>query len=226
MDENGLILLIENDETELKINKRLLMDEGYTVLAAGCLAEARAILETYSPDLVVLETTLPDGDGLAFMPELKRYCQSPVIFLTTKTGREDRLACLNAGGNDYISKPYDTNEFLARVKNFIELRRSIQNAPDYIAVGALRLDTVARQAYLSGEDMGLYPKEFDLLYLLASNENKPLSLKYVYERVWGQSINENAGAVKTAVSRLRAKLKDAGYVIDTRRGEGYCFKHK
>ena len=226
VNENGFILLIENDETELAANRRLLTGAGYAVLAEYSLAGARKILETLTPDLIILETALPDGDGPAFMPELKRLCPAPVIFLTARAAREDRLAGLSAGGNDYIIKPFDREEFLARVKNFINLSRDMKNTPDYISVGALRLDTVARQAFLNGEDMGLYPKEFDLLYLLASNENRPLSLKYVYERVWGQSINENAGAVKTAVSRLRTKLSAAGFLIETKRGAGYCFKCK
>ena len=223
MNGEGLILVIENDMLKLESNKATLTRDGYTVLTAATLAEARAHLAYNTPDAVVLDVSLPDGSGIDFLAELRKNYYAPVLFLTTKNSHSDCLAALAAGGNDYIYKPYDVDELCARIKNFVALQRSIRELSDVINLGPLRLDTIARQAFLHGDDMGLCPKEFDLLRLFASNVNRPMSLVEIYEKVWGQPLNNDMGAFKTTVSRLRAKLKDFGYAIETRRGAGYCF---
>ena len=121
MTEKGIVLLLEDAPKILDINRRILEKEGLMVLTAKTIAEARERIKIAVPDVAVLDIMLPDGCGLDFISELREVCDAPTLFLTAKSEREDVLAGLSAGGNDYISKPYDIDEFRARVMGFIQL---------------------------------------------------------------------------------------------------------
>ena len=223
MNEKGLILIVEDNAGVLDANVQVLSGDGHSVMTAGTLASARRRLKIASPDLVVLDVMLPDGDGIDFMPELRESCSAPVLFLTGRDKPEDRLAGLVAGGNDYIIKPYDINEFRLRVRNFLSFARAAQKPVGTLATGSLKLDMVAQQAFLDGEDMCLAPKEFALLHLFVTNEDKVMNVETLYEKVWGQSMVEDSQAVRKAISRLRSKLEESEFLIAMQRGAGYSF---
>jgi len=126
MDEKGIVLLLEDNKKILDLNRRMLEKEGIVVLAAKTLAEARERIKIAVPDVAVLDIMLPDGSGLDFLSELRRHCNAPALFLTAKAERDDVLEGLTAGGNDYITKPYDIDEFRARVMGFLRLVESIR----------------------------------------------------------------------------------------------------
>ena len=220
---SGVILMVEDNLDILDANRQILAYDGYTILTATTLAGARDLLKVASPDVVVLDITLPDGDGLDFLPELRLSCSAPVLFLTARDKPEERLAGLSAGGNDYITKPYDIDEFRVRVKNFISLLREARGSATHMTIGSLRLDVVARQAFLSDANLGLAPKEFTLLHIFAKNAGKILSAEHLFEMTWGQSMYGDTYSVKKAVSKLRAKLRGSEFAISTHRGSGYCF---
>jgi DNA-binding response OmpR family regulator len=121
MTKKGIVLLVEDDAKILEINRRVLEREGLLVLTAKTLGKARERLKLAIPDVAVLDIMLPDGSGLDFLSELRRVCQSPVLFLTAKAEHDDVLAGLSSGGNDYITKPYDIDEFRMRVLGFLRL---------------------------------------------------------------------------------------------------------
>ena len=121
MDEKGIVLLLEDNQKILDINRRILEQAGAMVLTAKTIAEARERVQIALPDVAVLDIMLPDGSGLDFLSELREICDAPALFLTAKTEREDVIAGLTAGGNDYITKPYDIDEFRARVMGFLRL---------------------------------------------------------------------------------------------------------
>lgn len=221
-EASGLILLIEDNVAILDANMQALAREGYTVLSATTLAGARELLKTTAPDVIVLDIMLPDGDGLEFMPELRGYCSAPVLFLTAKDKPGERLAGLVAGGNDYITKPYDIAEFRVRVGNFISLLHDARSTTANLTLGSIVLDMVSRQAFIDGENLGLSPKEFTLLQLFVRNKDQVLGAEYLYEKAWGQPMYGDTYSVKKAVSKLRAKLDESGFVISTHRGSGYC----
>jgi DNA-binding response OmpR family regulator len=225
MEDNpvGVVLLVEDNIDILYANMQALVHDGYTVLTATTLAGAREILKTTAPDVVVLDIMLPDGDGLSFLPELRSVCNAPVLYLTAKDKPEERLAGLLAGGNDYITKPYDIAEFRVRVKNFISLLRDAHSATTNLTLGSVTLDMVARQAFINDENMGLAPKEFALLHIFVTNIDKVLSTEYLYEKAWGQAMFGDDYPVKKTVSRLRTKLDESEFIISTHRGVGYCF---
>jgi DNA-binding response OmpR family regulator len=126
MSNKGIVLLLEDNPKILDINRRLLEKEGLIVLTATTLQEARERLKIAVPDVAVLDIMLPDGSGLDFLSELRESCNIPALFLTAKTERADVIAGLTAGGNDYITKPYDIDEFRARVLGIFQLIDSVK----------------------------------------------------------------------------------------------------
>lgn len=202
-------------------NERMLKRRGYEVITALTLAQARIAICAQMPDLFVLDIMLPDGSGLDFMAELRKYSQTPILLLTGLTTPEDIVRGLTAGGDDYLAKPYDFGVLLARVE---ALLRRAQQVPEYIHKGRLRLDVTADVATLDGDDLLLSQKEFSLLLIFLQNEERFISAEYLYEKVWKQAMAGNSNTLKTTINRLREKIKSSGYRIAWSRGEGYCFE--
>jgi len=221
MANNGIILLVEDNQKILDLNRRMLEKEGLMVLIAKTLEEARERIRIAVPDVAVLDIMLPDGSGLDFLSELREVCGAPVLFLTAKAERADVIAGLTAGGNDYITKPYDIDELRERVVNFLRFAR---RPPPRVKLGALELDVATSMALLNGKDLSLSPKEFSLLRLFAQNEGSTMSVESVYEQVWKTVLVDDTQAIRSSVSRLRTKLTGSGYTIVSQRNEGYCFE--
>ena len=215
------ILLVEDNEQIMQGNERMLKRRGYEVITALTLAQARIAICAQMPDLFVLDIMLPDGSGLDFMAELRKYSQTPILLLTGLTTPEYIVRGLTAGGDDYLAKPYDFGVLLARVE---ALLRRAQQVPEYIHKGRLRLDVTADVATLDGDDLLLSQKEFSLLLIFLQNEERFISAEYLYEKVWKQAMAGNSNTLKTTINRLREKIKSSGYRIAWSRGEGYCFE--
>lgn len=131
MDETGTVLLVEDNEAILRINRRILERSGFTVLCAETLAEARRLLEAHRPDVYVLDINLPDGNGLDFCAEIQETTAAPVLFLTALDAQHEIVRGLAAGGADFITKPCDVNEFVERVRRQIrQVRRLEQEGAD------------------------------------------------------------------------------------------------
>lgn len=209
MKETGTILLVEDDANIQRINRRILEREGFVVLCAGTLKEAEAVLNGHKPDALVLDIMLPDGNGLEFCEKIRPYTPAPVLFLTALDERDEIIEGLVAGGNDYITKPYDVNEFAARVKAQLRLARMNRQASEKaktLTRGPLVLDIVALRAFLGGEDMLLSAREFSVLLFLLKNEGKTLSAEEIYKGAWDQPMTGNASALWKCISRLKNKL--------------------
>lgn len=217
------ILLVEDNEQIMKGNERMLKRRGYEVVTALTLAQASKAIEIQMPDLFVLDIMLPDGSGLDFMQELRKYSQVPVLLLTGLTTPEDIVRGLTAGGDDYLPKPYDFGVLLARVE---ALLRRAQQVPECIHKGRLCLDVTANVATLDGVDLLLSQKEFALLLIFVQNEERFISAQYLYEKVWKQPMAGDGNALKSALKRLRAKLEGSGYCIALSKGEGYQFERE
>ena len=222
-NEQKTILLVEDNKDLSEINRRALVAEGYSVKTAFTLAQARNILQTVSPEVILLDVALPDGDGMDFCGEIRQSTDAHILFLTSRTEHEDKLKGLGVGGDDYITKPYKLDELLARV-NAAMRRREIGNAAKNLVKGALTLNLVASQAFVNGEDILLTPKEFSLLHLLAEHEGQSISSERLYEKVWNAPTGDDVRTVKFQIYNLRRKLENSGYTIVSTRGEGYCFE--
>lgn len=217
------ILLVEDNEQIMHGNERMLKRRGYEVITALTLAEARTALQAQMPDLLVLDIMLPDGNGLDFIAELRKYSQTPVLLLTGLTAAEDVVRGLTAGGDDYLPKPYDFDVLLARVE---ALLRRAQQVPERIQKGRLCLDVTADVATLDGVDLLLSQKEFSLLLIFVQNEERYISSEYLYEKVWKQPMAGDSNALRSTLKRLRAKLEGSGYCIALSKGEGYQFERE
>ena len=219
------ILLIEDNEQILRGNKQLLEWEGYEVSTAETLNEARSILSSKELDLIVLDLMLPDGNGLDFIRELrnsKNYIV-PILILTGLNTNADIVRGLSTGGDDYLTKPYDFPVLLARIAAII---RRAERVPEAIAKDGLSLNLTSNVASLNGKNLLLAQKEFALLLIFFQNEERYISADYLYEKVWQAPMTGDSQALKSAISRLREKLKGSSFNIIWVRGEGYSLVKK
>lgn len=204
----AVILLVEDNVDILKINRAALQMRGYRVLSAASVAEARALMEADQPDLAVLDIMLPDGSGLDFCQELRQDTTAlPVLFLTALAEKEDLLAGLRQGGDDYLVKPYDLDILIARIEALLrrtEMERDRQ--PQDLVRGPLRLNLQWQKAYQDGQDLQLTPREFALLLYFLRNVGKGFDAQALYAAVWGGDPNGDVRTVKVHVYSLRKKL--------------------
>lgn len=229
MDDNGYVLLVEDDKNILRTNRRILEREGFTVMCAETLQAARLLLEARQPDVLVLDIMLPDGSGLEFCQEVRPALTAPVLFLTALDEQHEIIEGLVAGGNDYITKPYRVEELLARVRAQLRLVRMNRQALENVRTltrGPLMLDVVALRAFLDGEDMQLSAREFSVLLFLLKNEGKTLSAEEIYQGAWNQPLAGNTGALWKCISRLKNKLaaSEGNVSLMNFRNKGYLLE--
>jgi len=228
-EQNPLILMVEDDAELARLNARFLKYHGYGVVVANSVKEARVAFGKAVPDLFVLDVELPDGDGFSLSEELRKDTDAPIIFLSGKSETKDKVKGLNAYGDYYLTKPFDSDEFLAVIKS--QLRRMEQTRKkifeaSVITKGSLTLKIDERKAYVKGRDAELTPKEFAVLLLLMQNENKEISCDQIYESVWGAKMNGDPQPIRLHISRLKKKLGEenaADFNIFTEYGRGYTF---
>ncbi|GAU78289.1 response regulator transcription factor [Fusibacter sp. 3D3] len=218
-----LILLVEDNEKIMRGNQRLFGLEGFETMAALTLCAARTSIVARKPDAVILDIMLPDGSGLDFMQELRtgEHTGIPILLLTGLTTPEDIIRGLTAGGDDYLTKPYDFSILLARVE---ALLRRAQRVPETITKDRFTLDMTASVAMLDGVDLLLTQKEFALLLIFIQNPVRFIDGEYLYEKVWHKPQMADANALKSTIKRLRSKMEGSGWQISWSRGEGYCLE--
>jgi len=228
-ESKALILIVEDDIDLANLNARSLKRAGYDVLIANTAAEARSLASGNEPDLFILDIELPDGNGLDLCREFRQDTDAPILFLTGKSGTSDKISGLGAGGDYYLTKPFDIKEFIAVVQSLLRrvdiIREKIAETA-VIAKGSLMLKTDERKAFVNGRDAELTSKEFAVLLMLVQNEEKEMSGEAIYMNVWGASMNNDANAIRLTISRLKKKLDEENAVdfnIFTKYGGGYTF---
>ncbi|MEW6774868.1 MAG: response regulator transcription factor [Bdellovibrionota bacterium] len=207
------ILIIEDDPNILRALQILLEEEGYRVVAASNLADGRKRTEAETPDLVLLDLMLPDGDGLDYCREYRQRSSMPIIIVSAKGEEVDKVVGLEIGADDYLTKPFSKRELLARVKSV--LRRAAQAAKDQpsldrekvITIRGMRLNPKKYEVTFRGEILRLQPKEFDLLYILASNPNKVMNRKVLLKTIWGYGPDVETRTIDVHIKNLRVKLR-------------------
>lgn len=221
--KKAMILIIEDDYDIRSANCAALELEGYMVMEADTLARGRSMAEESAPDLIILDILLPDGNGLCYCEELRGKSGVRILFLSALGTKTDTLAGLRAGGDDYIAKPYDMEELLARVEALLRRGRLIGQEEPMLRLGGLELDSISRRALQNGRDILLKPKEFALLEVLVRSHGKTVAVDELYEKVWGMNSAGDVRTVKEHISRIRSKLgENSGLSIVSERGRGYC----
>lgn len=217
----NLILLIEDDPDIASANKISLELEGYSVLEARTLKKGKELLESNSPDLVVMDIMLPDGNSLDYCRELRGKSGVRILFLSALGTKEDVLKGLRAGGDDYMAKPYMMDELILRIQSL--MRRGAMESEDNSVMG-IRFNSASMQAFYGGEDLQLKPKEFAVLELLGKNTDSYLGAEEIYSAVWNSDTGEDMGTVHNQIYSLRKKLSKTGVSIELKRGRGYRLK--
>jgi two-component system, OmpR family, response regulator VicR len=220
------ILIVDDDRAILAALQRLLEREGYQVFSAVSAEEALAQLEAQPVELALLDVALPGQDGLSLCRQIRGEWRFPVIMLTGRGTTVDKIVGLEMGADDYITKPFDPGELLARVR--AQLRRSqeyadaAESAP--IQVGSLQVDPVRRQVAIDGRALTLTEREFELLHTLARNRGRPLHRDQLFEAVWGYDSELAGNLLAVYVRRLRRKIErdpETPEYLHTVRGYGY-----
>ena len=220
------ILLVEDEPDAARMIAKGLREQTYAVDVARDGEAACFMASTNDYDLIVLDVLLPVKDGLAVCRELRQEGSSvPILMLTARDGVEARVAGLDSGADDYLTKPFAFRELLARVRALI--RRRGRFLPDLLCVGGLELDTRAHCARKGGREVPLTAREYALLEYLARRAGDVVSRSDIAEHVWDERYDPLSNVIDVYVQRLRRKLDQPGAqsVIRTRRGEGYQLVH-
>ncbi|MET0454774.1 MAG: response regulator transcription factor [Mycobacterium sp.] len=220
-------LLVDDERALTNLIRMALKYEGWDVDVAHDAAEAVAKYQENTPDVVVLDIMLPDMDGLGVLERLRESAgYTPILFLTARDSVHDRVAGLTAGGDDYMTKPFNLEELVARLRGL--LRRSAYLTPasdEALTVGELQLDSASRVVTRAGEQIALSSTEFELLRYLMRHARRAVSRQEILDRVWNYDFGGKSSIVDLYVSYLRKKI-DAGRppMIHTVRGVGYTLR--
>jgi two-component system response regulator MprA len=220
------ILVVEDDPDIADFVKRGLLYHGFEVELVGTGCQGLEAARNGAPDLVILDLMLPDVDGIDVCRRLRAEGNIGVLILTARHLVGDRVRGLEAGADDYLSKPFAFEELMARIRSV--LRRSSGWTEGVIRVGDLEIDVEKREVRRGNRPIELTPREFELLKLLAENTGKPLRRETILQRVWGYGLEGEADPVKVYVNYLRGKLNLNGEpdLIHTLRGFGYVLKER
>jgi two-component system response regulator MtrA len=217
------VLFVEDDRSIREVTKLALEQAGFRVAACGDGSEGLALFARERFDLVLLDVMLPGVDGLEVCREIRKGHRTPIIMLTARTDTVDVVVGLELGADDYVSKPFQPAELVARVRAVLRRGRASEQKT-VLRVGEIEIDETAFRATQSGRELGLTATEFRLLCELARRPGQVFTREMLLERVWGYEFLGDSRLVNVAVQRLRAKVEDDPThpaLITTVRGVGY-----
>jgi DNA-binding response OmpR family regulator len=215
------ILVADDDRNIADLVRMYLTKAGYDVTIGRDGDEAQRLLREQSFDLAVLDIMMPGPDGLQIIRNLRKRSELPVIFLSARTSDVDKVAGLQFGADDYVTKPFNPTELVARVQSVLRRSRAAaEPSGEQIAIGGLQMDVRNRVALIKGETVTLTPKEFDLLATFARFANVTLDREKLLDLVWGTSFY-GMRTVDVHIVRLRTKIEGSGLKIETVWGSGY-----
>jgi DNA-binding response OmpR family regulator len=222
------LLLVDDDRFLLDNVKRLLAAQGYQVRTASSAEDAFSKVAEEPPDLMVLDVGLPDSDGVSLCRRIRAKWRFPVIMLTARSDAIDKVIGLEVGADDYLTKPFEPAELVARVRALLrrsqEYQAAAETSPGSTSVGELVIDHDSRQALVAGTPVSLTNKEFELLALLAKNAGRVLTRETLFETVWGYEMDFNSNSLDVYMYRLRKKIEsdpENPRFLHTLKGYGY-----
>jgi two-component system, OmpR family, copper resistance phosphate regulon response regulator CusR len=219
------ILVVEDEKKTCEYLRKGLSEQGFVVDVAENGEDGLHLATTGDYSLIILDVMLPDKDGWSVMVDLKKTGrETPVLFLTARDTLADKIKGLELGADDYIVKPFAFTELLARIRTV--LRRGPARRPEIIRIGDLEIDFFRHRASRQGKRLDLSPKEFAILWLLASHHGEVLSRTIIAEQVWDINFDSDANVIDVAIRRLRRKVDEpfSSNLIHTVRGLGYVLE--
>jgi two-component system, OmpR family, KDP operon response regulator KdpE len=223
---NLKVLVIDDEEAIRRFLRVTLSSQGYAVLEAASGNDGLSSAATQRPDVIILDLGLPDLDGVKVTQFLREWTRIPIIILSVRGSEKDKIAALDAGADDYLTKPFSVGELLARIR--AALRRTVQTTGEPVFVtGNLEVDLARRLVTISGQEVQLTPNEYGLLHALVSNAGKVLTHHHLLREVWGVEYGEEFHMLHVNISNLRRKIEPdptrPQYII-TEPGVGYRLK--
>ena len=209
MNRQTTILIAEDDERIRNFIKTIVTSCGYAVLETGNARTALAMIASHNPDLLLLDLGLPDFDGTEVIRRLRTWSEMPVIVVSARDQDKEKVAVLDLGADDYLTKPFSASELLARIR--VALRHmykqsGVKENPVY-QTGELRLDAEKRKVYLGEAEIHVTPMEYSLLLLLFKNQGKVLTTSVILREIWGAGYGQDTQALRTLTAGLRRKIE-------------------
>ncbi|MDO9358842.1 MAG: phosphate regulon transcriptional regulator PhoB [Polaromonas sp.] len=223
MKHQPRILIVEDEPAIAELIAVNLTHGGFSPVIAGDSVAAQKELDAVLPDAILLDWMLPGQSGLALARQLRKEARTkaiPILMLTARGDEPDKVAGLDAGADDYITKPFSTQELLARIRAVLR-RRAPESVNDSVTVGELALDAGTHRIAFQGRELKLGPTEFKLLHYLMKHAERVHSRSTLLDKVWGDHVFIEERTVDVHVKRLREALGAAGVMIETVRGSGY-----
>ncbi len=221
------VILIIDDESQIRRILRITLESAeYKVIEAENGKDGIIQAATTHPNLIILDLGLPDQDGYSVLKEVRAWSSLPVIILSVRNSEEDIVRALDLGADDYITKPFNSSELLARIRANIRRTQNVENE-SFLINGELKIDFVKRVVYKKNNELKLTNTEYLLLFLLFKNIGKVLTHNYVLKEVWGPSHTEDSQYLRVFIGQIRKKIEDDAsrpkYIV-TESGVGYRMK--
>lgn len=223
-----LILIADDEKSIRNFLKVSLETQGYKCIEADCGANTLMLAASYNPEVLILDLGLPDIDGVEVIKKLRKISMLPIIIVSARGHDREKVEALDAGADDYLTKPFSVPELLARIR--VILRRpaldntALDQKKSEFRIGSLHVDDNKRRVWLSNEEIHLTPNEYKVLALLLKHQGKVLTHKFIIENIWGDMMDEDTQSLRVCMGNLRRKLKenpaDPRYII-TEIGVGY-----
>jgi two-component system KDP operon response regulator KdpE len=223
---NGFSILVIDDEAQIrKLLEITLEANDFKVLFAVNGKEGITMAASHQPDLILLDLGLPDEDGQIILKKLREWYQNPIIILSVKSTEEEIVKALDSGANDYLTKPFRTQELLARIRTALRNKSTVNNELT-ITFGNCTVDLASRIVKVNSEIIKLTATEYNLLALLIKNDGRVLTHQYILKEIWGQSYADQTQYLRVFVAQLRKKIEEDANrpkFIITESGVGYRF---
>jgi two-component system, OmpR family, KDP operon response regulator KdpE len=204
---NSASILVVDDEPQIRrVLRSTLTFRGYELVEAASGEEALELARKVKPDLILLDVNLPGMSGIETCKELRRFTAVPIIMLTVRNAERDKVVALDAGADDYVTKPFGIEELLARVRASLRRHSSAEAIPAFQSK-ELSVDFESRRVTVCGEEVHLAPKEFDVLKLLIAQQGKPVSHRRLLQSVWGPEYGEETENLRVVINQLRKKIE-------------------
>ena len=224
MTSRQTILAVDDEPQILRLLGHALDGAGYACVMADSGHKALALFRQKQPDLVILDLGLPDLDGKLVAGSIRQVSQVPILILSARDQEAEKVAALDLGANDYVVKPFGIGELLARIRVLLRSPTPVTAPDTRLALGAVLIDPERHEVTVSGAQVHLTPKEFELLALLAANPGRVLTHRHILERVWGPAHREDVAYLRVFIGQIRQKIEAepaSPKLILTEAGIGY-----